>query len=120
MKKPFGSVAIGPYSPALEVNSTLYLSGQIAPDSMRVNSFEEEVQGVFHQLESLLTASGYCFDDILKCTVYLVDFSNFDIMNDVYSTYFKKTKPTRTTIGVTSLPKKANIEIDAIAMKASS
>ena len=118
MKKTIAlSTPLGPYSPALQLGPTLYLSGQIAPDEARNDTIEIETKGVLMQIDRLLQAAGFSRSDVVKCTVYLVDFNDFPAMNRTYESFFSDPKPTRTAIGVTGLPKHARVEIDAIAVK---
>lgn len=108
---------IGPYSPALQLNNTLYISGQIAVEEARKGTIEDETKAVLQQISALLKTANFSLQDIVKCTVYLVDMKDFSAMNSIYETFFTTPAPTRTTIGVKDLPKHARIEIDAIAIK---
>jgi reactive intermediate/imine deaminase len=112
--------AIGPYSQAIATTAaqTVYLSGQIPldPDSLALVStdFTAQAHQVFANLNSVAGAAGGSLADCVKLTIYLVDLSQFQTVNDVMSTYFEEPYPARAAIEVSALPKGAAIEIDAI------
>jgi 2-iminobutanoate/2-iminopropanoate deaminase len=112
--------AIGPYSQAIRFGNILYSSGQIALDPATGNlvdgDFAAQVRRVFENLKAVLTAAGTDFSRVVKATVYLTDLANFATLNEIYASYFGDTKPARTTVGVSQLPKSALVEIDLIAM----
>ena len=112
--------AIGPYSQAIRFGNILYSSGQIALDHATGNlvdgDFAAQVRRVFENLKAVLTAAGTDFSRVVKATVYLTDLANFVTLNEIYASYFGDTKPARTTVGVSQLPKSALVEIDLIAM----
>ena len=110
--------AIGPYSQAVRQGNFIFFSGQIAlrPDgSMSPGGIEEETKQALNNLEAILESSGASLDNVVKTTVYLTDLKNFPIVNEIYAEYFKENPPARATVGVSSLPKGALIEIDMIA-----
>tara|TARA_B100001123_G_C15128585_1_gene954328 strand:- start:675 stop:1052 length:378 start_codon:yes stop_codon:yes gene_type:complete len=109
--------AIGPYSQAKVVDKLVFTSGQIPlkPDgSLVFGNFKAECIQVLDNLKEILNASGSNIDNIVKLTVYLVDLSNFNILNEVFEDYFKNSLPARSTIQVSALPKDARVEIEAI------
>jgi reactive intermediate/imine deaminase len=109
--------AIGPYSQAIRTGNTVYLSGQIPldPKTMQiVEGFENQVKQVFDNLEAVAKAAGGGFDYVVRVTIYLVDLSKFSVVNDMMAQRFRKPYPARVTIGVASLPRGAQVEIDAI------
>ena len=111
--------AIGPYSQAKVVNNFVFTSGQIPlrPDGTIVlDNFELECIQVLDNIEQILKASGSSMKDIVKLTVYLTDLSNFDILNNVFNTYFNNSLPARSTIEVSKLPKDSRVEIEAIGL----
>jgi 2-iminobutanoate/2-iminopropanoate deaminase len=113
---------IGPYSPAVKVCKTLYLSGQIAmkPGTTELagDDIETQARQVMENISSLLTKAGYEMADVVQCTVYLKDMNDFAKMNQIYGSYFVQGRfPTRTTVEVSNLPAKARIEITAVAFK---
>ena len=111
--------AIGPYSQAVQAGNMLFCSGQIALDP----STGELVQGdvvlqaerVMENIAAVLSASGVCFDDVVKTTIFLVDMGDFAAVNEVYGRYFTNHKPARSTVAVKSLPRGAFLEIEVIA-----
>lgn len=113
--------AIGPYSQAISVGNTVYLSGQIPldPTNMTVveGSFAEQTTQVFKNLVAVCQACDASTDQIVKLTIYLTDLKNFSTVNEVMMTFFTEPYPARTTIQVSGLPKDVAIEIDAIIVK---
>ncbi len=111
-------MAIGTYSQAIQVGKTVYLSGQIPldPDTMNLieGDFTAQIMQIFENLKSVAEAAGGSLKDIVKLTVFLLDFANFPAVNVVMQQYFQEPFPARTTIGVAALPKNALVEIDAI------
>lgn len=109
-----------PFSPGVLVGDTLYCAGQTGAD-LKTNeypeSFEEEVHQTFKRIGIILKAANFDFSDVVEVTVYLTDMSLFPRMNAVYTQYFKKDRPARTTVGVASLVGKARIEITVVARK---
>ncbi len=113
--------AIGPYSQAVEINGTLYISGQlpISPLSGKIESTTAELQTeqVFRNIAAILEAAGYTFADVVKSTVFLSDISNFAAMNDVYKKYYSSDCPARSAFAVKDLPLGALVEIETIAAR---
>lgn len=113
---------IGPYNQAIEFNNMLFVSGQIALDAQSqelINStIEAETQKVLENLTEVVTAAGYDFSNIVKCSIFIKDMNQFDAINSVYATFFNNdTAPARETVEVAKLPKNVNVEISAIACK---
>jgi 2-iminobutanoate/2-iminopropanoate deaminase len=112
--------AIGPYSQAIRAGNIIYTSGQIALDpntgALVEGDFSAQVHRVFANLKAVLAASGATFSNVVKATVYLTDLANFITLNEIYASYFGDTKPARTTVGVSQLPKGGLVEIDLIAV----
>jgi reactive intermediate/imine deaminase len=110
--------AIGTYSQAVKVGSTVYLSGQIAldPQSMTMveGDTETEIRRVFDNLQAVARASGGSLNDLVKLNVFLVDLANFATVNRVMAEYFQQPYPARAAIGVASLPRDASVEMDGI------
>jgi reactive intermediate/imine deaminase len=110
--------AIGTYSQAVKVGSTVYLSGQIALDPQTMTMIdgdtEAEVRRVFDSLRAVARAAGGGLDDMVKLNVFLVDLANFALVNQVMAEYFQEPYPARAAIGVASLPRGANVEMDGI------
>ena len=112
--------AIGPYSQAVRIGQTIYLSGQIAldPQTMDLNdtTFQDEVRQVFTNIRTVLQATGADLEDVVKFTVFLTDIAKFDTVNAVMSEVCKHPFPARSAIGVAALPRGANIEVETIAV----
>ena len=112
--------AIGPYSQAVKANGLLYTSGQIALDpatgELVQGDFSAQARRVFENMKAVLHASGSSFDKVTKATVYLSDLANFSTLNAIYAEYFGNHKPARSTVGVSQLPRGAQVEIDLIAV----
>lgn len=114
--------ALGPYSQGVLVNSgkTLYLSGQIGldPKSNDLVSVDtsEQAQQVFQNIKAVLQEAGCGFENVVKLTIFLTDLSKFSEVNEIMKTYFKEPFPARSTVEIKSLPKNAQIEIEAIAV----
>jgi 2-iminobutanoate/2-iminopropanoate deaminase len=118
---PLAPAAIGPYSQAIRVGKTVYLSGQIAIDPttnqfMTGASIQDQTQRVLENLAAVLTAAGLTLDNVVSATVYLQDLNDFANMNQVYATFFKNSPPARSTIQVAGIPRNAKVEISAIAV----
>ena len=109
-----------PFSPGVQVGDTLYCAGQTGSDlktGQYPAEFEQEVHQTFKRIGIILEAAGYDFSDAVDVKVYLTDISLFQDMNSVYTQYFKKDRPARTTVAVASLVGKARIEITVTARK---
>ena len=117
--KTFNTVL--PFSQTVSANQFLFISGQIGTNqttgNLATDSFEAEVHQVMKNVESLLKENDLQFSDLVKVTIYLKDMSNYQVTNEVYGSYFTSTYPARVCIAVSELPGKANIEIDAVAVK---
>jgi len=112
--------AIGPYSQAILMNNTLFISGQlgIEPNSGNlVEGFEAQTNQVFANIKAILDAVGMGFSNIVKCSVFLKDLNDFAVMNEIYGRYFSAPYPAREAIQVARLPKDGLIEISVIAMR---
>lgn len=113
--------AIGPYSQAVEVNNTLYISGQLpinpAAGKIEATSIDSQTDQVFKNIAAILKEAGYTFADVVKSTVFLSDISNFAGMNEVYKKYYQAECPARSAFAVKDLPMGALIEIETIAAR---
>jgi len=109
---------IGPYSQAVEVQGTLYVSGQIALSTFESGgSIEEETDQVMKNLGYILNEAGYSFEHVVKCSIFIQDMNHFGQINEVYSQYFTANPPARETVEVARLPKNVRVEISCIAYK---
>ena len=109
---------IGPYSQAVEVQGTLYVSGQIALSAFESGaSIEEETDQVMKNLGYILKEAGYTFEHVVKCSIFIQDMTHFGPINGVYGQYFTANPPARETVEVARLPKNVRVEISCIAYK---
>lgn len=110
--------AIGAYSQAMRVGSTVFLSGQIGldPQSMELvdDAIEPQVEQVFRNLEAVCRAAGGSFEHVVKLTVYLVDLGHFALINDTMARLFHPPFPARAAVGVAALPRGALVEVEGI------
>ena len=113
--------AVGPYSQAIKVGDMLFSSGQIALDpstgSMVGTDIAGQAEQVMKNLQAVLTAAGYTFNDVVKTTCFLADMNDFAAFNAVYEKYFVS-KPARSCVAAAALPKAALVEVELIASKA--
>jgi 2-iminobutanoate/2-iminopropanoate deaminase len=112
--------AIGPYSQAVRVGSTLYCAGQIPldPKSGQIvpGDIGAQTRRVLENIAAVLRAESLAFENIVKTTIFLTNLSDFQTVNEIYGSYFKKEPPARSTVQVPALPKGASIEIEVIAV----
>ena len=119
-KKVIGTPPGRPYSPGIEFGDTVYVSGQVGydPTSKTIpEDFAVEVAHCLENVRAVLQGAGLDFVDVVSVQIYLTDIRQFDAVNSVYGTAFKEPYPTRTTVGVASLPLGAHIEITVTARK---
>ncbi|NBG66277.1 RidA family protein [Acidiluteibacter ferrifornacis] len=111
---------IGPYSQAILIENTLYISGQIALDAntgeLENENIQKETKKVMDNLGSVLNEAGADYSNIVKCSIFVSDLNNFAAINEVYANYFTSDFPARETVEVSRLPKDVNVEISAIAV----
>ena len=112
---------IGPYSPALLVNDTLYISGQVPINIETGNLITENIELATHQvlrnIKVLLAEADMTLENVVKCTIFMTDLNEFQKMNAVYASYFEGDTPARETVEISRLPMNATIEISCIAVK---
>lgn len=110
--------AIGPYSQAVRSGDLVFLSGQIAldPDTglLVEGDIEAQTRRAFENLKAVCEAAGGSLDDVVRVGLYLTDLGQFGTVNAVMAEYFDAPYPARSTIGVASLPRGAQFEVDAI------
>ncbi|HWO99031.1 MAG TPA: RidA family protein [Methylococcus sp.] len=110
--------AIGTYSQAVRTGHTVYLSGQIPLDPATMElvpgGVEARIRRVFENLRAVAEAAGGSLDDIVKLNVFLTDLSHFPLVNEIMAHYFREPYPARAAIGVASLPRGAEVEMDAV------
>ncbi|HEX4972023.1 MAG TPA: RidA family protein [Steroidobacteraceae bacterium] len=110
--------AIGTYSQAVKVGSTVYASGQIPLDpatgELVQGPMDVQVKRVFENLKAIVAAAGGSFAQVVKVTVYILDFADFPVLNKIMAEYFSEPYPARVTVAVAALPKGARVEIDCV------
>jgi len=110
--------AIGTYSQAVKVNSTVYMSGQIplVPATMEVveGDMRTQISQVFDNLQAVANAAGGSLDKLVKLNIFLTDLSHFPLVNEIMAEYFSEPYPARAAVGVASLPKGVAVEMDAV------
>lgn len=114
---------IGPYSQAVQAGNTVYVSGQIALDAesgqlVGNGDVVEETHQVMRNLQAVLDAAGLTLQDVVKCSIFVKDLGNFNLINEIYGSYFTtEYAPARETVEVSRLPKDVQVEISCIAVK---
>jgi reactive intermediate/imine deaminase len=115
---PDAPAAIGPYSQAVRVGNTIWLSGQIPLDprtkELVTGDIEAQIRQVFENLKAVVIAAGATFDHVVKANIFLTDLSHFALVNKVMSEYFREPYPARAAVGVASLPRGAQVEVECI------
>ena len=110
--------AIGTYSQAVNHQGLVFISGQtpLVPATMEMveGGIEEQIHQVFKNVSAICSASGGTLNDIVKLTVFLTDMANFPHVNTIMAMYFDAPFPARAAVGVSALPKDADVEMDAI------
>jgi 2-iminobutanoate/2-iminopropanoate deaminase len=110
-----------PFSQVVEANGFVFLAGQVGDTPGHHGAvpggIEAETRAMLDNVGRLLKAAGLGFDDVVKCTVYMLDFREFAAMNGVYREYFPTEPPTRATVGVTALAADFRIEIEVLAAR---
>ena len=110
--------AIGPYSQAVRVANTLWVSGQIPLDpatkELVGGDIEAQVRRVFDNVLAIVKAAGASLDDVVKVNIFLIDLAHFALVNKVMAEYFREPYPARAAVGVASLPRGAQIEMECI------
>ena len=117
---PAAPAAIGPYSQAVELNGTLFVSGQLPVnplDGLMPEGIEAQTRQSLDNVFAILKEAGLGADNVAKTCVLLQDIKDFGAMNAIYAEYFPNDKPARICYQVAALPKGALVEIDAIAGK---
>lgn len=110
--------AIGTYSQAVKTGDTVYLSGQIPLDPATMTMVDgdmgAQITRVFDNLQAVARAAGGELSDIVKLNIFLTDLGHFALVNEIMAQYFQQPYPARAAVGVASLPKDAQVEMDAI------
>jgi reactive intermediate/imine deaminase len=115
---PNAPAAIGVYSQAVRAGNTLWVSGQIPLDpktkELVGGGIEEQIHQVFRNIDAIVKAAGAGLDDVVKATVFLTDLSHFALLNKIMAEYFREPYPARAAVGVSSLPRGAQVEVECI------
>ncbi len=110
--------AIGPYSQAVRVGDTVYVSGQIPLDpatgTLVSGDIEAETRRVLENLQAIVQAAGGTLAQVVKVTIFLTDLAHFAAVNQLMASYFSEPYPARATIGVAALPRGARIEMECV------
>ena len=113
--------ALGPYSQAVELDGTLFVSGQVPVDPATGKVVEADItiqtEQVMKNIAAILNEADYTFADVVKSTCLLSDMKNFAAMNAVYAKYYPENPPARAAFAVKELPLGVMIEIETIAIK---
>lgn len=113
--------ALGPYSQAILSNNTLYCSGQIAINpatgKLVMENITTETNQVMQNILAVLSSANMDFSNVVKCSIFMKDMSDYTAINKVYAKSFGKNPPAREAVQVSVLPKNANVEISVIAVK---
>jgi len=116
---PTAPKAIGPYSQAIQSGNLIFCAGQtpLNPETMVIEgaTVREQTLLVLTNLENVLKAAGCTRANIIKTSVFLKNFADFEKMNEAYASFFGEHKPARTTVEVSRLPKEALVEIECVA-----
>ena len=119
IQDPGSAAPIGPYSQAIKAGGFVFVAGEKgidpATDKIVEGGIRPQTQRTLENIKGILAAAGATMDDVVATSVHMVDLGDFAAMNEVYATYFKTNPPGRTTVGVTSLPAGASVEITATA-----
>lgn len=120
-KIPGAPAPIGPYSPAVLKNDTLYVSGQIPTNpttgELTLETIEASTKQIMDNIGLLLNEAGMNYSNIVKVTIFLTNLEDFVAVNGVYGSYFDEMPPARETVQVSRLPLNVPIEISCIAIK---
>lgn len=112
--------AIGPYSQAVLVDDTLYVSGNISVNPATgdvADGIVNQSKQVFENMKAVLNEAGMGFENVVKTTAFLTDLSNFATFNEIYASYFVAPYPARSCVEVSKLPKNVLVEVECIAKK---
>ncbi|WP_439100006.1 RidA family protein [Clostridium boliviensis] len=112
--------AIGPYSQAVQVGGTIYVSGQLPIDPSTGSFAGEDIKAQTRQslqnIRAVLESAGAGMENVVKTTVFLKDIGEFTEMNEIYAEFFPADSPARAAFQVGSLPKDARVEIEVVAV----
>jgi 2-iminobutanoate/2-iminopropanoate deaminase len=111
--------AIGPYSQGMRSGRFLFCSGQIPLDpksgEIVAGDIATQTRRVLDNIGAILRTEGLTFENVVKTTIFLTNLGDFQMVNEIYGSYFKQEPPARSTVQVSALPRGANVEIEVIA-----
>jgi 2-iminobutanoate/2-iminopropanoate deaminase len=112
--------AIGPYSQAVRNGPFLFLSGQLGMDpatgALVAGDVADQTKQAMLNVKAVLNAAGVDLQSVVKTTVFLVEMADFNVMNEVYATFFPENPPARSTVAVAQLPRGGRVEIECLAI----
>ena len=115
---PNAPAAIGTYSQAARVGNTIWVSGQIPMDPVTKElvkgDMEVQVRRAYDNLKAIVVASGATLDQVVKANIFMLDLSHFALVNKIMAEYFREPYPARAAVGVASLPRGAQFEVECI------
>lgn len=115
---PNAPAAIGTYSQAVRSGNTIWVSGQIPLDpatkELVGGDIEAQIRRVFDNVKAIVTAAGATLDDVVKVSIFLIDLKHFALVNGVMAEYFREPYPARAAVGVASLPRGAQVEMECV------
>lgn len=121
MSSKFAPTAIGPYSQAIEHHGFIFMSGMlpIDPETNQLASLniQEQTEQVLANIKKFLNDQGLELDQVIKTVIYITSMGDFQVVNDIYASYFTTHRPARSCLEVSTLPKGALIEIEAVVAK---
>ncbi|MHA1765538.1 MAG: RidA family protein [Promethearchaeota archaeon] len=125
IKSPNAPEALGPYSQAVKIGKSLYISGQIGIDPKTgqiPQGIEAQTRQVFANIKAILKEANFSLEDVVSCDVYLKNLADFPTMNKIYAEIFdpfcnESGYPSRVTVEVSNIPKDTLLEIKTIAVK---
>ena len=112
--------AVGPYVQAIQAGNTLYSSGQLGliPESGQLpEGIEAQTRQALANVNAVLEEAGFSRKDVVKTTVFLSDIGNFSLVNEIYGAFFGDSKPARSCVEVSALPKGGLVEIEITAVR---
>ena len=118
VKTSLAPSAIGPYSQAISCNSLLFVSGQLPLDpktgQITSNHIKEQTKQVLENAKAIIEAAGLTLENVVKCSCFLKNMSDFFVFNEVYGEYFNAILPARECVEVSRLPRDVLVEISVI------
>ncbi|GAB3732699.1 Rid family detoxifying hydrolase [Spirosoma lituiforme] len=108
---------IGPYSQAVKINGTLFVSGQVAIELAPNGDIQAETKKVMENIGAILKAADMDYTNVVKSSIFVKDMNNFAAINEIYGQFFTVDPPARETVEVARLPKDVNVEISVIAVQ---